>query len=99
MRRHQKNKYLMLDAVASYLRGNQSVTANIPVIAENTARLISIQDTIRSYEELQSNAARVAVAKKAAARQKAQFAGVALPGSSTALVLKQGVRNSERSTK
>ena len=80
MRRHQKNKYLMLDAVASYLRGNQSVTANIPVIAENTARLISIQDTIRSYEELQSNAARVAEAKKAEANQKAQYACVAFAG-------------------
>ena len=53
----------MIDAVASYLSGNQTVTANVPVIAENTARLISIQDTIRSYEELQTNAARVAVAK------------------------------------
>ena len=70
----------MLDAVASYLSGNQSVTANIPVIAENTARLISIQDTIRSFEELQSSAARVAVAKKAEARQKAQYAGVAFAG-------------------
>lgn len=80
MKRQQKNKFLMLDAVASYLSGNQSVTANIPVIALNTARLISIQDTIRSYEELQSNAARVAVAKKAEARQKAQYAGVAFAG-------------------
>jgi hypothetical protein len=90
MRRHQKNKYLMLDAVASYLSGNQSVTANIPVIAENTARLISIQDTIRSYEELQSNAARVAVAKKAAARQKAQFAGVAFAGKLYSLGIQTG---------
>ncbi|MBK6506252.1 MAG: hypothetical protein IPG02_11430 [Ignavibacteria bacterium] len=78
----------MLDAVASYLRGNQSVTANIPVIAENTARLISIQDTIRSFEELQSSAARVAVAKKAEARQKAQYAG-RFAGNSTAWVFKQ----------
>lgn len=70
----------MIDAVASYLSGNQTVTANVPVIAENTARLISIQDTIRSYDELQTNAARVAVAKKAEARQKAQYAGVAFAG-------------------
>ena len=80
----------MLDAVASYLSGNQSVTANIPVIALNTARLISIQDTIRSYEELQSNAARVAVAKKAEARQKAQYAGVAFAGKLYSLGIQTG---------
>lgn len=90
MKRHQKNKFLMIDAVASYLSGNQSVTASIPVIAENTARLISIQDTILSFEELQSSAARVAVAKKAEARQKAQFAGVAFAGKLYSLGVQTG---------
>ena len=70
----------MIDAVASYLSGNQSVTANVPVIAEGMAKLISIQDSIRSYEELQSSIAKVSSAQKAEARQKAEFAGSAFAG-------------------
>ncbi len=70
----------MIDAVASYLSGNQSVTANVPVIAEGMAKLISIQDSIRSYEELQSSVAKVSSAQKAEARQKAEFAGSAFAG-------------------
>lgn len=80
MKRHERNKLLMIDAVASYLSGNQSVTANVPVIAEGMAKLISIQDSIRSYEELQSNIAKVSSAQKAEARQRAEFAGSAFAG-------------------
>lgn len=90
MKRHQKNKFLMIDSVASYLSGNQTVTANVPVIAVNTARLISIQEKIHSYEELQSNAARAAVAKKAEARRKAQFAGASIAGKLYSLGVQTG---------
>jgi hypothetical protein len=80
MKRHEKNKLLMIDAVVSYLSGNQSVTANVPVIANRIAKLISIQDSIRNYEQLQSSIARVSSAKKAEAREKAEFAGNTFAG-------------------
>lgn len=80
MKKHQKNKLLMIDAVVSYLSGNQSVTASVPVIAERIAKLTSIQDSIRSYEELQTSIAKVSSAKKAEAREKAEFAGNTFAG-------------------
>lgn len=80
MKRHERNKLLMIDAVVSYLSANQAVTANAPVIAERMSKLDSIGDSIRSYEEMQSHIARASSAKKSEARKKAEFAGAAFAG-------------------
>lgn len=75
MRNHEKNRFQMIDSVVSYMSGNQSVTAHIPVIAEKVSQLTSIQNSIRSFEETRISEAKASAFAKMQARKKAEQAG------------------------
>lgn len=70
----------MVDAVVSYLTGNQSVTSTVPAISEQLARLAGIQEKIRTFDEVQFSIAKVSVANKAQARSEAEKVSSAVAG-------------------
>ena len=80
----------MIDSVVSYMSGNQSVTAHIPVIAEKVNQLTSIQNSIRSFEETRLIQAKASAFAKLQARKKSEQAGSSLAAKLYDLGIKTG---------